>query len=193
MRRILSILICVLAPVATAPGGDEPPSGKRMMPPDKPRFGSVASQKLLKMRIWRRTGGSLAASVTRNLQEWDALSPDQREQYRKKAFAFLTKNPGQQDKMLDDFRKFLQLSARKQAAYRRRAQWLKAVIASFSPEQRKELTEMSPDERAKKLIQRRDQLVADGKLKLEEPSTQPAQTPTTQPSGEPAEKASKTP
>ena len=143
----------------------------------KPPAGSVASQLDLKFQLLRASSGPLAASLKQNQRDWDNLLPDQREKFRKEAFAFLQKNPKEQDRLIQYYAKFIAMSADKQDAYRRRAEWLKVVVNSFTPEERRKIEEMTPADRAAKLLERRDQLVAEGKLDLGEPTTIPATQP----------------
>jgi orotidine-5'-phosphate decarboxylase len=68
------------------------------------------------------------------------------------------------------------MDAQKQQAYRERAKWLKVVVDSFTPQERENLQKLSADERAKILLDRKAQLIAEGKLQpATQPSTQPAE------------------
>ncbi len=177
MHRFLIILTtAALAATATCAIAADAPSKSKARHLNKPPFGSIARQKLLKFRLRMRSIGSLVASLDHNRDAWKSLSPDQREQYRRKAYAFLKKNPAQQEKMLLDYEKFIKLSVGERKAYRRRAAWLKVVVQTFSRPERRKLREMSPEDRARKLIERRDKLVRQGKLKLP-PTSQPATAP----------------
>lgn len=178
MHRIgLTILVCVL--LASVAAGDDERDSRPLL--QKPPYGSIARQKLLQFRLRMIHEGTLSASLDHNENEWESLPPDRRDQYRRNALAFLKKNPDQQDKLLKHYEKLIKMDAQKRDAYRRRAVWLNIVVESFRPEERKALLEMSPDQRAKKLIDRRDLLVRQGKLKLEEPA--PALAPVTVPAG----------
>lgn len=153
---------------------------------NEPPVGSRAGQLRLKFQLQMATdGGTLAASIDHNQQEWKLLSPDQREQFRKQAVAFLEKNPGEQEKLMKHYSDFLALSKDKREEYRRRADWLKVVVASFSEDEKAQLEKMVPSDRAKMLVTRRDELVRVGKLKLDGQATQPAGK---QPETQPAEK-----
>jgi len=137
--------------------------------------GSLAAQLRLKLQLEMVGGSSLAASLDHNEQEWRIYTPDQREQYRRAAVAFLRKNPEEQEKLLKHFSAFLSLTKAKQDTYADRARWVKAVAASFTPEQRDQLRKMTSMDRARILLARRDELVRQGKLKLRKrPSTAPA-------------------
>lgn len=171
MRRLIqTILVAAAVGLLAAAASAEPPDDAGRLLTRAPR-GSLARQLRLKLRLDMAGGPSLAASLDHNRQEWEMLSPDQREQFRRYALAYLKKNPTQQEKLMKSYSSFLSLTKTKQAAYRRRAKWVKAVVASFTPEQRKQLREMPPTDRAKALIARRDELVRQGKLRLDEPAT----------------------
>jgi hypothetical protein len=144
----------------------------------QPPRGSLAAQLRLKLSLQMAAGSSLAAAMDHNRQEWRMLSPDQRERFRDSAVAFLEKNPKAQDKVLSDYSTFLSLNQQKREAFRQRAEWVKAVVASLTAEQRDELQKMSSADRARVLIERRDELVRQGRLKLPfgEPATAPAAT-----------------
>jgi len=91
--------------------------------------------------------------------------------------AFLDKNPKEQEKLLLSYSAFLSLDNQKREEYRIRADWVRAVVASFTPQERKQLAGMSSMDRAKALIARRDELVSQGKLQLQlatQPTTAPA-------------------
>ncbi|MFW6066439.1 MAG: hypothetical protein ACOC9S_06420, partial [Planctomycetota bacterium] len=84
-------------------------------------------------------------------------------------------NPDKQRELIEHYDEFIKMSAERRQAYRQRERWLKVVVASFTPRERDELRNMPADERARRLITRRDKLVEQGKLKLEEPTTQPSE------------------
>jgi hypothetical protein len=176
-RMCISVVATLALLPAVARGQDaKDPAALRQAPP-----GSIAAQLSLKFRLLRVSNGSLAASLNQNQREWDNLSPEQRDKYRKEAYAFLRKSQTEQDKLIEHYSTFIALPAEKQEEYRKRAEWLKVVVNSFSAEERKALEQKPPAERAATLLQRRDDLVKQGKLKLDEPTTQPART--TQPGG----------
>lgn len=142
----------------------------------RPPRGSLAAQLRLKLSLQRSAGTSLAASMDHNRQDWEMLSPEQRERFRGMAVAFLDKDPKEQENLLDKYSRFLSLDKQKREEYRTRADWVRAVVATFTPQERKNLAGMSSMDRAKALIARRDELVSQGKLKLQ-PTTQPATAP----------------
>jgi len=143
----------------------------------RPPRGSLAAQLRLKLSLQMSGGTSLAASMDHNRQDWEMLSPEQRERFRGMAVAFLDKNPKEQEKLLLSYSAFLSLDNQKREEYRIRADWVRAVVATFTPQERKQLAGMSSMDRAKALIARRDELVSQGKLQLQlatQPTTAPA-------------------
>ncbi len=150
------------------------PAGDKATP--KARWGSVARQLMLKYRLQKIATGTLATSLDHNRRRWESLSPDQREQYRRDALAFEQKSLADQEKLLKHYDKLIKLPADKREAYRRRARWLKVVAASFTAEQRRRLMALPPDQRARKLLERKARLIRQGKLK-DDGATAPRQGP----------------
>lgn len=150
--------------------------------PQRPPLGSKAAQLRLKFNMRREgrigEGGSLAAALDHNRHQWEMLSPDQRDEFRRKALAFMQKNPDEQEKLLDRYEKLIQMSAERQQAYRRRARWLKKVVATLTPAQRERIGKMAPRDRARVLLQIRDRLVEQGQLELHPEPQPPATQPT---------------
>jgi hypothetical protein len=141
----------------------------------RPPRGSLAAQLRLKLSLQMSGGTSLAASMNHNRLDWEVLSPEQRERFRGMAVAFLNKDPKEQETLLRRYSDFLSLDKQKREEYRTRADWVRAVVASFTPQERKNLASMSSMDRAKALIARRDELVSQGKLKVAtSPTTAPA-------------------
>jgi hypothetical protein len=172
-RGVVILAVVVLAASAGLVLGDSGDDATRLL--TRPPRGSLAAQLRLKLQLEMVGGSSLAASLDHNEQEWLLYTPDQREQYRRWAVAFLRKNPREQEKLLKHFSAFLSLTKTKRDAYVERARWVKAVAASFTPEQREQLRKMTSMDRARALLERRDELVRQGKLKLRQrPSTAPA-------------------
>jgi TRAP-type C4-dicarboxylate transport system substrate-binding protein len=147
----------------------------------RPPTGSIAAQLRLKQKLLAaQSGTTLAATLQHNRRQWESLSPEQRDRIRQVAVAFLQQNPDRQLELIEQYDRFIRMSAERQRAYRQRERWLKAVVASFTPQERDQLRNLASDERARRLIARRDELVAHGKLTLE-PATQPASAPATRP------------
>jgi len=169
---VLALPAALLAEAALADG--EGLAGAMNAPP----YGSRAGQLALKFRLEAVArlprGGTLASAIGHNQHEWMMLSPDQREQFRRDALAFLRKNPTEQEKLMQQYSAYLALSKQKRLDFQRRAEWLKVVVATFTPDERQQLEKMLPIDRAKALIARRDELVRQGKLKLPPPTTAPA-------------------
>jgi|GEM_PF-2037328 len=165
MNLVRNILIACIVTAGTAAAAAA--DGARPM--TKAPAGSIAAQIQLKLELIRlNSGQTLAASILHNRAEWESLSPDRREHFRQEYLAFRQKSPQEQAELLEKFEKLIHLDARRQEAYRQRARWLQAVVDSLSAEQRAEISRMAPKERAKALLARRDELVREGKLKLEE-------------------------
>jgi hypothetical protein len=179
MRRIGLLILVALtawtldARLAFAQVGDDETSVLT-----QPPRGSLSAQLRLKLSLQMAGGSSLAATMDHNRQEWKMLSPDERERFRSYAVAYLDKDPKAQDKVLSDYSTFLSLNQKKREAFRQRAEWVKAVAATFTPEQRDELQRMSSADRARVLVERRDELVRQGRLQVPtgEPATAPAAT-----------------
>ena len=142
-----------------------------------PGDAALAAQKQLaaKLRVLKVT--SLAAALDHNRAEWTSLSPDQRSRFRQEALAFLSQSPDQQDRLLRQYQRLIALSAERQENYRRIAQWVQVVADSMTPDERRVLLEMPPQQRAKALLDRKAELVDQGKLPPDKPATtQPAGT-----------------
>ncbi len=182
LSRDILILMAVLLPAAALAETD----GKAA-PKSKPPVGSVARQLLLKHQLQSISEGGLAELVSRNRSDWKSLTPDEQDRYRHYALAFLEKNPQEQEKLIARHERLIKMSAQRRQAYRQRAKWLKVVIDSFTPEQRRELEKLSPEDRARRLLQRKAELIKQGKLAADPPpaASQPASAPATQPAEEP--------
>ena len=185
MRNFGISILCILSAVALVADAAraEPDAEDVTGVLTRPPKGSLAAQLQLRMRLksaLEMAGGpSLATSIDHNRQEWRTLSPDQRERFRNQMLAILTQGPEQQEKLIRSYDAYLSLSKGKREAFRRRDIWVRAVVKTFSPAERRNLAKMSAVDRAKALIARRDELVRQGKLHLE-PTTAPAE-PTTRP------------
>jgi hypothetical protein len=140
-----------------------------------PRMGAVSAERQLRLKL-RLLGASasdsLATSLDHNRREWEMLSPDQREHYRREAASLLEKSPDDRDALLKRYEQLIKLSAEKRSEYRRTAEWVRAVNETLTPEQRGELLRMTPSKRADELIRLRDRLVREGRIKLT--ASQPA-------------------
>ena len=108
-----------------------------------------------------------------NRQEWTNLTPDERDKYRREALAFLSKSPEEQEKIL---KHWMTWSVFRPRSDRRTSsgQWLHVVVESFTAQERQDLTQLPPDQRAKRLLDARPNLIKEGKLA---PDTQPVMAP----------------
>ena len=78
------------------------------------------------------------------------------------------------EKLIEGYEKIIKMTAARREAYLQRAQWLHVVVESFSAQERDDLTKLPPDQRAKRLLERKAELIQQGKLA---PDTQPASAP----------------
>ncbi len=167
MRNMARTICLAVAAVGIAAGvalADNSPSASTTPPK-----GSIARQLLLKFKLQAgRSGLALADALRHSRNEWESLSPDQREQFREAAYAILQKSEKDQEQILLRYEKLIKMSAERQEAYQRRAKWLKAVLKTLSEEQKQQLLKLKPLQRARRLIEIRDQLVEQGKLALDE-------------------------
>ena len=164
----LCLLAAVLALSAVAFGQDT------TNPLGRPPVGSLARQRLLKIRLRAIAEGRLQVSLSHNRKEWELLAPDQREQYRRSFLAYLRKSPEEQARILKAYEKWIQADAAQQQAFRRRARWLKVVLKSFSPKQRDQLQRMPLKQRLERILQRKASLVRQGKLTVDTPPARSA-------------------
>lgn len=142
--------------------------------------GSIARQLQVKAKLLaaaQRT--TLVAMLDHNRAEWESLSAEQREGFRRESRAFRAKDPKRQEEMIRRFDEWIRLAGQRKQKYRLMYRWVKVVAASFTPEQREKIRRMSADQRARAYRTRRDELVEAGELKLDQPASAPA--PTTQP------------
>jgi hypothetical protein len=181
VRRMNSIVLAALALIGgtflAAAGADPRPEDRpaatpapaaAAAPTTRPAAGmTLAAQQRLADRLNAIKGGSLQASLSHNRAEWESLSPDQRNRFRQEALAFLSESPDQQDRLMRQYQRLVSLSADRQENYRQIAKWLKVVVDSMSPEERKALLEMPPEQKAKALLARKAELTAQGKLPAE--------------------------
>ena len=126
---------------------------------------------------------TLASLLRRNVQSWGNLTPEQRQVYRQRAYAFRDANPQQQQAIMSAWDSFLRLDGEQKQQYRSRAQWLKVVLASLPEEKKESLRQMPAGERAGELLRLKSQMQAQGKLGPDEGTEKPAvsASPTTRP------------
>ena len=171
VRTIPAVIAGLFLTAAAADARDPGPS------PHRPPRGSLARQRLLKQRLQRITPGSLAVALRHSRHAWERLTPDQRSSFRRRFLAFRRKSPAQQEKLLLHYEKLFQMTAQRRRAYRERARWLKVVVRSFPPEQREALKRLTPDARARKLLDRKALLIRQGLLSPAGSTTRPTSTP----------------
>ncbi len=170
------LLIAAVLAAAAGPATAQNAIGRDAAPLKPPR-GSVARQLMLRYRLEKIANGTLTASLDHNRTQWQRFSPEQREQYRNEALAFLKANPAEQEKLVAHYEKLMELSAERRAKYRRTAGWINAVVATLSDAERAELLEMSAERRARILRERRDEMIRAGELTIEPPATNPTTNP----------------
>ncbi|MFW6133504.1 MAG: DUF3106 domain-containing protein [Planctomycetota bacterium] len=151
--------------------------------------GDIVSQLRLKLKLLRTLdNSSVVEAVSHARQQWEGLTPDQRQRYRDQARAFLRENPERQAELLRHYDKLIRMTPERRAAYRYRAAWLKAVtdwLRAHDPERIEALRRMTPTQRAEQFVALRDRLVAEGEIELPPPpsaATRPATDRTTRPS-----------
>ena len=173
---VVAILIVPLVgAVLAAPPTKAAVQARSVAPSRGAPLGSVARQVHLKLRIMRLADGtSLAAALRHSRQAWESLSPDEREQYRREARAFLQKPADEQQRLLVHYETLIRMSAAKRDAYRRRARWLAVVVASFTDPQRAEMQRLPPKQRAQRLLARKAELIRQGKLAPDAARTHPS-------------------
>ncbi len=174
-RDILAagLTLCFAAAAAGAPKPAKP----------TPYPGDVASQLQLKADLFEALGKqSLAQTLAHVREEWEQLTPDQRQRHRDTVRAFLRNSPGEQEQILRNYERLIRMSAADREAYQRRGRWLKAVVdwlKANDPQRVEQLQKMRPLERGKALIELRDRLVREKRIALPRAGATPA--PTTRP------------
>ncbi|MFB3893996.1 MAG: DUF3106 domain-containing protein [Phycisphaerae bacterium] len=176
MRNVLKILAAAIIPLvlaATAAAEADDSAALR-----KPPMGSIAAQLRIKAKLKaQQEGTTLADAINHNRAEWEGLSPDQREDYRNKVYAFLKESPEKQEELLKHYDELIHMSAAKRQQYEERAKWLQAVIDSMTTDERKMLLDMTPENQARVLVERRDKMIREGKLPG--PTSKPTSAPST--------------
>jgi hypothetical protein len=118
---------------------------------------------------------SLVATLRSHRERWEKLDPTQQDQLRQQAYAFRGADPEQQSQIIAAWVKFNALSETQQNDYRRRASWLAGVVDTLSDEQKQQLLEMTPTDRARELLRIRQQLISEGKLAAADVPTESAE------------------
>jgi hypothetical protein len=171
MKRIIAAVCLVLLALPAVDARAERKENRAQAKANKTARinASIARQLRIKRQLRAASqGSSLAEMVDHNRKSWEKLTPDQKSQFRQYAKAFLEKSPKEQARLLKHYEKLIKMTAEKRAAYRRRAVWLKKVVATLNDQQKQQLQQMTPQQRAAELIRLRDQLVEEGRIKLPE-------------------------
>jgi hypothetical protein len=124
-----------------------------------PAKGDVARQILLKQAIDKLTKGTLVAELNQNKAVWAAHTPEQLQELRNRYYAYLKESPDKQAALLQAAADIEKLDPQQRQAYLDRAQWLQKVVAALTAEQREELKNLSPADRAKRLLELKAELL----------------------------------
>jgi hypothetical protein len=135
--------------------------------------GSKARQLLLKQALKKQLEGTLVSELNRNKQVYTSLklNPQQLRDLREKVYMFKQLDPDRQVDILEAAEEFLSLTPEQRKTYRESEAWLRKVVASLTPQQREALKRLTPEQRAKRLLELRDKLLGS------KPTTQPATRP----------------
>ncbi len=112
------------------------------------------------------SGGSLADAI-RQHPGWDKLTAEQKQTYRIEVLSYLQMTPEQQDQAINRFSELSKMSPEERKQHRLQAEWIQVVADSFSAEERKELSLMSPQARSRKMLLRKEELIRQGKIDAE--------------------------
>jgi len=157
---LASLALAAVLPWALASGKDDSAKGGKGKGP-----GAAARQLLLKQRLEKIVGKTLASELNRNRSVYAAMTPQQRRDLREKVYSFLKENPDRQVRILQAAQELLNQTPAEKA----RMAWLARVVASLSAEEKARLRRMPPDQRAKRLLELKAKLAP-------APTTQPATT-----------------
>jgi hypothetical protein len=127
---------------------------------------SKARQVLLKQAIDKFTHGTLVADLNRNKKVWASKTPEELRTLRNRRLAYLKESDEMRAKLLAAGEELDRLTDAQREAYLARAQWLSKVVARLSPAQREALKKLTPQERARRLLE--------PKLSESGPTTRPA-------------------
>ena len=126
---------------------------------------SKARQVLLKQAIDKFMDGTLVADLNRNKKVWASKTPEELRTLRNRRLAYLKESDEMRAKLLAAGEELDRLTDEQREAYLARAQWLSKVVARLSPTQREALKKLTPQERARRLLEL--------KAKLSEPGPTP--------------------
>ncbi|HET6427100.1 MAG TPA: hypothetical protein VFJ30_01730 [Phycisphaerae bacterium] len=165
MHILGCVVLAVVLPLAGVRADDDPAKAAKSKGP-----GSMAAQLLLKERLDKLAKGTLVAQLDRNRAVYVAMTPQQRRDLREKVYSFLKENPDRQVKILQAAGELLNQTD----AEKVRTAWLTKVVASLSEQEKARLREMSPDERAKRLLELKAELDPEPATTTQPATTQPA-------------------
>lgn len=111
------------------------------------------------------------------LPSWGELTPRQQQKIRRRAVIFLRLSPEQQMQLLQAH----EAAMREARLQQQRLNWLKVVLESFTPAQRQALLQMTPAQRGRAFLERREELRRAGKLPPNESSFLPSPSPSFSP------------
>ena len=123
------------------------------------KVGSKARQLALKQALDKQMEGTLFAELNRNREVWQSLKPDQLRLLRNRYYAFLREDDQRQADLLEAAAELNRLTDEQRRAYREREKWLIEVVRRLTPEQREQLRQLSPQDRARRLLELRDELL----------------------------------
>ena len=167
LRYILAGAVVVAALAATA-------LGKRPAPISRDR------QVLLKQAIEKYLDGTLVAELNRNKKVWASKTPEELRKLRNRGLAYLKESDEMRAKLLEAGEELDRLTDEQRKAYLQRAQWLSKVVARLSPAQREALKKLTPQERARRLLELKAKLPEPGPT-TRPAASKPAELPTTAP------------
>ena len=134
---------------------------------------SKAQQLKLRMQVLAINDDQSMATRMNSGLEWSKLSPDQQEKMREEVLAFMDKPDAEQEKLIEHYQRLIRLGNAQREAYLARAAWLRVVVNSYTTDERRALESLQPGDRAAKLLERKEQLIREGKLPATSAATQP--------------------
>ncbi len=172
MKHYAIISSLVVLAVATLSLAQARPEGTVKKDP-----GISVARQLRLMRELQLGEESLAASLRRNRQQWEQFSPGQRNLVREKVWAFRKSSPAEQQAILSQYSKFIELSPTQKEHYRQRMSWVKRVLEALSAKERADLLALPPAEQARELLRLKKLLPATGKPTASRPAREAPTTP----------------
>ena len=121
------------------------------------QWGSVENQLRLKLRLFG-DGKALAQSLKHNHQSWQKLMPHQQADICSRILAFHDLPAEKRKELLSRYSKFVKMTPQQKRSYLETANWLNKVIEQLTPAQKKQLEALTPKDRARALLQLRNEL-----------------------------------